>query len=147
MDGSEDGERRVDAETLRYLAGLFGQRREIAGTSLFPKNRQETLVVELDTAYYPEAIDSVRLEIRLYTNGEFHCSYLETYLGEQRQCRWDRHDQNHSSEDHFHPIPAASTANAEDKTYPTDVTALLETVVLPWLEERLGILWAKQDDS
>ncbi|GAB7091224.1 hypothetical protein JCM18237_14950 [Halorubrum luteum] len=37
-------------------------------------------------------------------------------------CRWDEHEQPHGTRDHYHPLPAASTAAA----------------VLPWVNERLG---------
>ena len=80
-------------------------------------------------------------------SGNFHVSYIETYLGEIQRCRWDRHEQNHNTRDHFHPFPAAGTSNAEDRDFPADVTALLETVVLPWVETRLGTIWAEHDES
>jgi hypothetical protein len=132
--------RRVDEATLRYLAGVLASQSEVSGTSLFPEHRAETLVVSMDDRYYPDPIGSVRLEVRLYTNGEFHVSYVESYLGALRQCRWDRHEQDHSARDHWHPLPSASTADAEDRSFPPGLVATIETVVLPWLEERLGEL-------
>jgi len=134
-------ERRVAEALLRHLQGLFTDLEGVAQTSLFPANRQESLVIEFDTAYYPDAIGTVRLEVRVYTNGDFHITYFETYLGERRHCRWDRHDQDHNSRDHFHPLPSASTANAVDKAFSTDVTMMLRDHVLPWIDERLGELW------
>jgi hypothetical protein len=131
----------VDAETLRYLSRVLGRQREVRETSLFPANRQESLVVVLENEYYPEAVDEVRLEVRAYTNGDFHVSYVESYLGEGGRCRWDRHDQDHNSRDHFHPFPQAGTSGAEDRDFPTDLTALLERLVLPWIEDRLGEVW------
>lgn len=134
-------ERRVAEALLRHLQGLFTDLEGVAQTSLFPANRQESLVIEFDTAYYPDAIGTVRLEVRVYTNGDFHITYFETYLDERRHCRWDRHDQDHNSRDHFHPLPSASTANAVDKAFSTDVTMMLRDHVLPWIDERLGELW------
>jgi hypothetical protein len=133
--------RRVDEETLRYLAGVLGAQSEVSGTSLFPMRKQETLVVSLDTRYYPDRIQAVQLELRAYTNGDFHVSYLEDYLGEVRQCRWDRHTQSHNTRDHFHPFPAASTVEAEDRAFPDTIFELLQTVVLPWVQDRLGEVW------
>ena len=141
MTGAGDATPTVDAETLRYLSRILGRQREVQETSLFPANRQESLVVVLENEYYPEAVDEARLEIRVYTNGDFHVSYVESYLGEQRRCQWDRHDQDHNSRDHVHPFPDAGTSGAEDRDFPTDLTALLEQVVLPWVEARLGEIW------
>jgi hypothetical protein len=134
-------ERRVAEALLRHLQGIFADLEGVVQTSLFPANRQESLVTEFDTAYYPDSIGTVRLELRVYTNGDFHITYFETYLGERRHCRWDRHDQDHNSRDHFHPLPSASTAKAVDKSFPTDVTMVLRQDVLLWIDERLGELW------
>lgn len=134
-------ERRVAEALLRHLRGLFADLEGVARTSLFFANRQESLAVEFDTAYYPDAIGTVRLELRMYTNGDFNITYFETYLGERRHYRLDRHDQDHNSRDHFHPLPSASTAKAVDNAFPTDVTMMLREHVLPWIDERLGELW------
>jgi hypothetical protein len=136
-----NGARTIDEETLRYLARVLAGQSEVRGTSLFPANKQESLLVSLNPAYYPAPIEEVWLELRVYTNGDFHVSYIENYMGERRRCRWDRHDQDHNARDHFHTFPTASTAGAQDRTFPADVTALLETIVLPWVEDRLGTIW------
>ncbi|MFA1612274.1 hypothetical protein [Halobellus rubicundus] len=133
--------RTVNESLLAHLQSVLGRLPEVAEASLFPRSKQETLLVALETAAYPDAIETVRLEIRAYTNGEFHISYLERYLGERRQCRWDRHEQDHNSRDHFHPLPDASTAAAEDRSFPLDLTAVLRSVVFPWVEERFSELW------
>lgn len=131
----------VDDETLRYVGRLFGRRDEVQRTSLFPSNNLESLVVTLDGDYYPPDITDVTLEIRAYTNGEFHVSYIERHSGDRRRCRWDRHDQPHSSRDHFHPLPDAGTDAAVDREYATDLTRVLEATVLPWIDDRVGSLW------
>lgn len=131
----------VDTTTLRYLARILGGHREVSDTSLFPKNKPDSLVISINDEFYPAPVEAVRLEIRLYTNGEFHVSYFEEHLGDVRRCRWDRHDQPHSSRDHFHPLPSASSSDAADRDFPDDAITTLETVVLPWIEDRLGALW------
>ncbi|WP_436903759.1 hypothetical protein [Halovenus halobia] len=141
MTGGTDASRTVNESLLAHLQSLLSRLPEVATTSLFPRHKQETLVIELETAAYPDAIEGVHLEIRAYTNGEFHIAYLERYLGERRQCRWDRHNQDHNDRDHFHPLPDASTAAAEDREFPQDLTAVLRDVVLPWVEQRFGDLW------
>ena len=136
-----DRSRSVDEATLRYLARAFGRRDEVRQTSLFPSNKPESLVVTLDAEYYPELVEVVSLELRAYTNGDFHVSYHETRAGDRRRCRWDRHDQPHNTRDHFHPLPDAATDAAVDRDYATDLTRVIEETVLPWVDERVGALW------
>ena len=68
---SPDPSRSVDAETLRYLGRAFGRRPEVRHTSVFASNKLESLVVALDTDYYPEDINDVSIELRAYTTGDF----------------------------------------------------------------------------
>lgn len=136
-----DASRSVDEATLRYLARAFGRRDEVRQTSLFPSNKPESLVVTLDAEYYPESVDGLSLELRAYTNGEFHVSYYETRAGDRRRCRWDRHDQPHNTRDHFHPLPDPDTTAAVDRGYATDLTRVIEETVLPWVDDRVGALW------
>ncbi|MFB6178937.1 MAG: hypothetical protein ABEI77_04355 [Halorientalis sp.] len=86
-DGGTDPTRQVNEETLRALARSLGRLSAVETTSLFPATRQESLIVSLLDDHYPASIGEVRLEIRLFTNGEFHVAYAERYLGELRQCR------------------------------------------------------------
>lgn len=141
MDDIPDGTQPVAEATLRYLARILGRQQEVSGTALFPANKQETLIIAFDSEYYPDHVEDARLELRVYTNGDFHISYIETYLGEVRRCRWDRHDQDHTRRDHFHPFPTATTTDAEDRDFPADISALLRTTVLPWVADRLGTIW------
>jgi hypothetical protein len=142
-DGSSDSPSEPNEALLRYLAGVLADTNGIARVSSFPSNKRESLVAALETSYYPENVEEVRLEIRADRSGDFHVSYFESYLGEQRRCRWDRHEQPHSTRDHFHPLPNASTAETEDCEYPTDLDRTLSEVVLPWVERRLGDLWSE----
>ncbi|RAW44737.1 hypothetical protein DQW50_12875 [Halorubrum sp. 48-1-W] len=141
-----DRSRSVDEATLRYLARAFGRRPEVRETSLFPTKELESLVVTLDTEYYPAAVDGVSLELRAYTNGDFHVSYHETRAGDRRTCRWDRHDQPHNARDHYHPLPDAGTTATVDRNYATDLTRVVERTVLPWVDDGVGALWESATD-
>ncbi|MFC5279696.1 hypothetical protein ACFPM1_13140 [Halorubrum rubrum] len=141
-----DRSRSVDEATLRYLARAFGRRPEVYKTSLFPTNKLESLVVTLDAEYYPTDVESVSLELRAYTNGDFHVSYHETRAGDRRWCRWDRHDQPHNAWDHYHPLPDVGTAAAIDRNYAIDLTRVVERTILPWIDERVGALWESATD-
>ena len=113
----------------------------VTGTSLFPSTGPESLVVQLREDPFPADVRAVTLEVRAYTNGEFHVTYAETYVGERRHCRWDRHDQPHNTRDHFHPLPDASTDTAEDRSYRATIDDVLRETVLPWVDDRIGALW------
>lgn len=140
----DDGETRgrvLDEALLRTVARRLGSLTLVEAVSVFPGEKPESVVARFDPRYYPERVGRVALELRVYTNGDFHVSYLEDSLGSVRRCRWDRHDQDHNTRDHVHPFPDASTPPAEDRDFPADVTTTLETVVLPWVDRRLGQLW------
>lgn len=143
VDDGIDRARTVNEEYLRVLASTLGDLTVVQRTTLSPSNRQESLVVDLRGDHVPPAITEVRLEIRSYTDGTFHVTYGEHYLGDRRQCRWDRHDQPHSSHDHFHPLPDASTDDAENRRYPETLDDTIAEVVLPWVDDRIGTLWEK----
>ncbi|WP_245779331.1 hypothetical protein [Halorubrum sodomense] len=98
----------------------------------------------LDVEYYPEPVDGASLELRAYTNGDFHVSYHETRAGDRRRCRWDHHDQPHNARDHFHPLPDAGTDAAVDRNYATDLTRVIEGAVLPWVDDRVDALWESE---
>jgi hypothetical protein len=56
------------------------------------------------------------------------------------ECRCDRHPNVYNSQDHFHPPPAASRANAEDAqchNNDRDVCRL----IFDNIEERIETLW------
>lgn len=141
MTDEEWEPRTLNEEHLRSLSGTMGSLTVVAGTSLFPRGKPTSLVVELRDDHFPPDVDDVTLELRVFTNDDFHITYAETYLGERRQCRWDRHDQPHSTRDHFHSLPDASTDDAEDRSYPSSVADVLRDRILPWVDNRIGMLW------
>lgn len=140
-DEGQSRPRVLDEALLRLLARRLGSLTVVDAVSVFPSGKPNSVIGRLDRQYSPEEIERVFLELRAYTNGDFHVSYVEEYLGDVRSGRWDRHDQDHSTRDHYHPFPSAATSRAEDRDFPVDVTTTLETVVLPWVDDRLGRVW------
>jgi hypothetical protein len=61
-------------------------------------------------------------------------------------CRWDRHDNPHSTRDHFHKPPEARTEDAVDREYPTDLLAVFE-LVLDFVDRRLGDVWENEQSD
>lgn len=140
-DGGPSSTRSVNEEYLRSLSGTLSSLGAVAETSLFPATRPESLVATLREEHFPADVEVVTLEVRAYTNGDFHVTYAERYVGARRQCRWDRHDQTHNARDHYHPLPDASTGAAEDRSYRATVDDVLRKTVLPWVDDRIGTLW------
>lgn len=141
---ADEGKARVrvlDEALLRTVARRLGTLTLVDAVSAFPIEKPASVVARFDRRYYPEGFQRVSLELRAYTNGDFHVSYVEEYLGDVRSCRWDRHDQDHSTRDHYHPFPTDDTAHAEDRDFPPDVTTTLERVVLHWVDARPGRVW------
>lgn len=141
MTGDEWKPRTLNEEYPRSLSGTMGSLQSVEGTSLFPAGKPTSLVVELRDDHFPVDVDDGTLELRVFTNGDFHVTYAETYVGDRRQCRWDRHEQPHSRRDHFHPLPDASTDGSEDRSYPVSVDDVLRDTILPWIDDRIGTLW------
>jgi hypothetical protein len=143
MGGTRDGDSGLDEALLRLVAGRLGQLTLVERVSLFPASKPDSVVAQLDLQYFPERMNSVALELRTYQNGAFYISYREEWNGESWMCRWDRHDNPHSSRDHFHQPPEARTTDAVDREYPTDVLAVLE-LILDFVDQRIGDAWENE---
>lgn len=137
-----DGGQSLDEEVLRIAAQRLGSLTTIESVAVFPREKSESVVARFDLLYYPGELRQVELELRAYTNGDFHVMYREEWDGGDWQCRWDRHDNPHNSRDHFHQPPAARTEDAVDRDFPPDLFSLLP-VVLAVLDERLSEVWEK----
>jgi hypothetical protein len=143
MGDDGDTDSGLDETLLRLVAGRVGQLTLVERVSLFPAAKPESVVAELDLQYVPERMDSVTLELRTYRNREFHITYLEEWNGASWMCRWDRHENPHSTRDHFHRPPKARTDDAVDREYPADVVAVLE-LILESVDQRLGEVWENE---
>ena len=98
--------REANRAQLRELASLLRSESWIEKVSVFPANRPESVILFLVTEQYPrEFISEVYIEIQSYTNGDFHISYIENQQGAKWMTRWDRHESDDYSRDHFHAPP------------------------------------------
>lgn len=140
MTGGGLGSRTLDEALLRTASKRLGTLTLIEAVSVFPREKPESVVARFDGTYYPQAVERVELELRAYTNGDFYVTYRERWEGEPWMCRWDRHENPHSTVDHFHEPPAATTADAVDRSFPVDFFAILESI-LDEIDDRLGAVW------
>lgn len=146
MSGRNEADRELDEALLRAVAPRFGSLTLVDTVSVFPREKPSSVVARLEDGYFPEAIESVELEVRAYSNGDFSITYREKWVDEAWMCRWDRHANPHNSRDHFHEPPRASTEDAVDYDYPSDFFQVIETV-LEDVDERVGAVWESEDDQ
>ena len=144
MNGQHD--RTPNRALLRELASLLASESWVENTTVFPANRPDSLVVSLEQQYYPRKyVSEAYIEVQSYTNGDFHISYVEDQHGEKWLCRWDRHDSEDYTRDHFHAPPEARHEDGENREYPTELWAVVSRVVAPWVYERMGAVWDEFD--
>lgn len=134
---------RLDRTTLREAGKTIADAPPVDTVAPFPEGKEEKLVVQLDPAIYPDLITNVELQLELRTSGNFYNHYLEDWSGVSRECRWDRHNNDHNTRDHYHPFPGASRENADDRDFPNDFFRLIEDVILLEMEDR----WARVCDE
>lgn len=143
MGNNRDVGSELDEALLRLVARRLGQLTLVKRVLIFPASKPDSVVAQFDLQYFPERMDSVALELRTYLDGVFYISYREEWNGESWMCRWDRHDNPHSTRDHFHQPPEARTEDAIDREYPPDFLAVLE-LILGFVDQRIGEVWENE---
>lgn len=129
----------VDTDVLERVG------RRLEGSSRFsevvyrPEYAPNSVVAEYDIGYFPAGVDRVYLRIRWFESNDFNVHYSEQYESRLCECRWDRHPNEHNTQDHFHPPPDAGTPG-EDAEYAEDWRDVL-TQVLNDLDERVQAFW------
>lgn len=140
--GTDRTKRTPNRALLRELASLLGGESWISSVAVFPPNQPDSIVISLREQYYPEEyVSDAYIEVQSYANGDFHITYIESQHGDEWMCRWDRHDSQDYTRDHFHTPPNAQHSDGENRTYPTDLLRVISDVVAPWVYERMGAVW------
>lgn len=139
-------ERSPNRVQLRELASLLEPESWIETISVFPSNRPESLILELVEHHYPEEqVAEAYTEIQSYTNGDFHITYIEDHHGERWMCRWNRHESDEYTRDHYHAPPRARHEDGENRDYPREFSAVVAEVAVPWVYDRMGEVWDSVD--
>jgi hypothetical protein len=136
--------REINEERLRLVARRLGRQRAIERVDTFPPEKPDRVVAHFVSPSFPSQIESVRLELRLRYDGDWNCHYIESWPGGRWECRWDRHDNPHSTRDHFHPPPTVDDTRAIDCTHPDGIADVV-TAVLGFVERRIGDLWVDDE--
>lgn len=129
----------VDFDRLETIGERLAADNRFTGIEAHPEFAPDRLVCLYDTRFYSEDVQTARLEIVWFENGDFSLHYHETHHEGAFDHRWDRHPSGHNARNHVHPGPNAPTPG-EDTSYPTDWRDVLSTV-LTEIEERQRALW------
>ena len=145
MDGNSR-KRTPNRSLLREIASILGSETWVETVSAFPSNRPDSIVIELIDDHYPvEYVETAYIEVQSYTNGDFHITYLENRFGDEWLCRWDRHESDDYSTDHFHAPPDTTHAAGVNREFPPALPSVLSRVVVPWVYERMGDVWTEYE--
>lgn len=140
-DGAGDrGVGPVDPDVLDRIEGYLDGSERFSDVAVRPTHAPRSIRAEYDLGYFPPSVTHASLEIRWFETDDFNVHYSEQYSdGEQWECRWDRHPNDHNTRDHFHPPPAADTPG-EDDEFPRDWREVM-TLVLAELDTRVKSFW------
>lgn len=106
-----------------------------------PAFAPERLVCVYDSRYYPTSVQTARLEIVWFENGDFSLHYHEDHDESTFDQRWDRHPSDHNTRDHVYPGPDAPTPG-NDAEHPRDWRDTL-SMVLDLIEDRQRGFWRR----
>lgn len=124
-------------DRLRTHPLVESVRTESTGSSI------SQVVAALDPDRYPAEVEAARIEIRWYENDDYNFHYVETdSAGSVWQCRWDRHPNPHATRTHFHPPPAARSAEAVDDHPKSRQPMALLTRTLANIRDQIDDHWS-----
>jgi hypothetical protein len=105
-----------------------------------PEYAPDSLVCIYDSGWYPASVDEAFLQITWFKNDDFNVHYQENWTdGEERKCRWDRHQNAHNTRDHYHPLPDAATPG-QDELFSRNWKDVVARV-LGEVDERIEAFW------
>ncbi|MFB9806681.1 hypothetical protein ACFFQF_19275 [Haladaptatus pallidirubidus] len=111
---------------------------KIATIFVFPSNQPDSNVISLRDEPHPEEYGTeASIEVKPHVNGDYHITYLEDQFGEEWMGRWDCHESEEYSIDHFHSPPNATHDNGMNRDYPPELPSVFSHVVVPWVNDRM----------
>jgi hypothetical protein len=105
-----------------------------------PEYAPRSVIFHYDLGYYPSAVEEASLKVCWRENGDFIHHYEEKYEnGSRWACRWDRHPNDHNTDDHYHRPPNANRP-CDDADYPDDWRDIL-SYVLDEIDSHIKAFW------
>lgn len=129
----------VDFDRLEVIRERLATDSRFSRINDQPTFAPDRLVCIYDQRFYPNKVQTARLEIAWFENGDFSLHYHEDHETGAYDYRWDRHPSDHNSRDHVHPGPAAPTPGI-DTSHPPDWRDVL-SMVLTEIEDRQRAFW------
>ena len=131
----------IDFDRLSVVEKRFATDDRFTGIETQPEFAPERIVCHYDRGFYPQRVQSARLEIVWFENGDFSLHYHEEHRDGSFEHRWDRHPSDHNTRDHIHPGPDAPTPG-DDTSHPEEWRDVL-SMVLSEIEERQHAFWTE----
>lgn len=130
----------IDAEILDRIAAHLSRSTRFDDVEARPSYAPNAVIADYDLGYFPGGVTRASLRIRWFETDDFSIHYAERYqTGDSWDCRWDRHPNDHTTRDHYHPPPDSRTPGV-DEQYPDEWRDVLATV-LTRLDERIEAFW------
>lgn len=129
----------IDFDRLEAIAERLATGERFVRIEQQPAFAPDRLVCVYDSRFYPSSVQTARLEIVWFENGDFSLHYHEGNTGGTFDHRWDRHPSEHNARDHVHPGPDAPTPG-DDASHPEDWRDVL-SAVLAEVEDRQRGFW------
>lgn len=131
----------IDFDRLNAIAERFTTDDRLIEVEVQPEFAPDRIVCRYDPGFYPQRVQSARLEIVWFENGDFSLHYREVHEDGAFDYRWDRHPSAHNTRDHVHPGPDARTPG-DDTSHPAEWRDVL-SMVLGEIEDRQRAFWTE----
>lgn len=131
----------LDFDRLNVVAERFATDDRFIGIELQPEFASDRIVCRYGLEFYPRRVQSARLEVVWFENGDFSLHYHEEHEDDAFDHRWDRHPSDHNTRDHVHPGPDAPTPG-DDASHPVEWRDVL-SIVLGETEGRQRAFWTE----
>jgi len=141
MSGGRDDVNGASTDFIRLnvLAERFATDDRFTGIEIQPEFAPDRIVCRYDPGFYPQRVQSARLEIVWFESGDFPLHYHEVHEDGAFDYRWDRHPSAHNTRDHVPPGPDARTPG-NDTSHPEEWRDVL-SMVLGEIGDRQRAFW------
>ena len=131
----------IDFDRLNAIEERFITDDRFTEVERQPGFAPDRVVCRYDPGFYPQRVQSARLEVVWFENDDFSLHYHEVHRDGDFDYRWDRHPSDHNTRDHVHRDPDAPTPG-DDVSHPAEWRDVL-SMVLGEIEDRQRAFWTE----